>query len=69
MAATLAASGVITCVMTHTLYPDAHVPEMTLEVSNALDWVFDNIRSRGGSSDKAWDIVKDLPQSQVCFSL
>lgn len=60
MAATLAASGIVTCVMTHTLYPEAYVPEMTLDVSNALDWVFDNISSRGGSPDKVCIVVENL---------
>ncbi|GMH33903.1 hypothetical protein BSKO_01737 [Bryopsis sp. KO-2023] len=66
LAATLAEGGVVTCVMTHTLYPNAVVPEMVLELSSALDWVFNNISKHGGSPDKV-SLVGHSSGAHLCM--
>lgn len=64
LAKSLSSSGVITCVMTHSLFPNARVEEMTEEVTHALDWVLHNIESHGGSPDKVWSVRL---QFRICF--
>lgn len=52
LAKSLSRSGIITCVMTHSLFPNAHMQEMADEISQALDWVLENIERHGGSAEQ-----------------
>ncbi|KAL4442435.1 hypothetical protein ABPG77_005019 [Micractinium sp. CCAP 211/92] len=49
LATRLAQAGVITAVMSYSLYPDALIPQMVAEVSRALSWTMDNARRLGGN--------------------
>ena len=48
MAAHLAQLGIVACVIQYTLYPDALVPQMVTEVSQAFTWVLDHVHKYGG---------------------
>jgi hypothetical protein len=48
MATRLAQAGIVTAVVSYTLYPQALVPEMVAEVSRSLTWMLDSIAGYGG---------------------
>lgn len=48
MASRLAEEGVVACVATYTLFPQANAKTMWREVSDAITWTLDNIRGFGG---------------------
>jgi hypothetical protein len=51
MATRLAQAGIVTAIMSYSLYPVAEATNMAGEVSQALTWTFDNISRFGGDSD------------------
>jgi acetyl esterase/lipase len=48
LAARLAQLGVVACVVSYTLYPQALLPQMVEEVSAAFGWVLDHAAEYGG---------------------
>ena len=52
MASRLAEEGVVTCVATYTLFPQALCRQMWTEVSDAITWTLDNVGGFGGSPDR-----------------
>ena len=44
--------GILTCVVSYTLYPQAKAQDMVAELSQALSWTLDNIRKYGGDPQK-----------------
>ena len=44
--------GILTCVVSYTLYPQAKAQDMVAELSQALTWTLDNIGKFGGDSDQ-----------------
>lgn len=44
----LARLGVLACVVSYSLYPDALVPEIVQEVSAAFDWAMEHVEQYGG---------------------
>ena len=50
MATRLAQCGILTCVVSYTLYPQAKAQDMVAELSQALTWTLDNIGEYGGDS-------------------
>ena len=52
MAACLARLGVLACVVSYTLYPDALVPQLVQEVSAAFDWAMEHVEQYGGDRKK-----------------
>lgn len=52
MAVRCAQAGIITAVMSYTLYPEAKVPTMVDEVGAALDWTLENISTYGGDPSR-----------------
>ena len=62
MAARLAQAGVLTLVMSYSLYPKASASMQTAEVNDALNWSLSNAGKYGGNPDevKAGSIVRHL---------
>ncbi len=52
MATRLAQCGILTCVVSYTLYPQAKAQDMVVELSQALSWTLDNIGKYGGDPRK-----------------
>ena len=52
MATRLAQCGILTCVVSYTLYPQANAQHMVVELSQALSWTLDNIGKYGGDPRK-----------------
>jgi acetyl esterase/lipase len=52
MAVRCAQAGIISAVISYTLYPEAKVPTMVGEVEAALDWTLDNISRYGGDPSR-----------------
>jgi acetyl esterase/lipase len=52
MAVRCAQAGIISAVMSYTLYPEAKVPTMVDEVGAALDWTLENISRYGGDPSR-----------------
>lgn len=52
MAVRCAQAGIVTAVMSYTLYPQAKVPTMVDEVGSALDWTLENISLYGGDPSR-----------------
>lgn len=50
MATRLAQCGILTCVVSYTLFPQAKAQDMVAELSQALTWTLDNIGKFGGDS-------------------
>ena len=48
LAARLAQAGVLTIVMSYSLYPQVLAPQQALEVGQALSWTLDNVARLGG---------------------
>ena len=53
MAARLAQCGILTCVVSYTLYPQAKARDMVAELSQALTWTLNNINTFGGDPKQA----------------
>ena len=53
MATRLAQCGILTCVVSYTLYPQAKARDMVAELSQALTWTLDNINTFGGDPKQA----------------
>lgn len=53
MAVRLAQSGILTCVVSYSLYPEAKATDMVAEMSAALTWTLENIRAFGGNPGQA----------------
>jgi acetyl esterase/lipase len=49
MAVRLAQSGIMTAIVSYTLYPKAQAADMVAELGAALTWTLDNAASYGGS--------------------
>ena len=65
MASRLAEEGVVACVATYTLFPDALAPRMWAEVSDAVTFAIDNARRFGGSGDKV-TLVGHSAGAHIC---
>ncbi len=65
MAHALARLGIVAVVMQYTLYPDALVPQLVDEVSQALNWVLNNARQYGGDPSK---VTRTLEYEQPVLS-
>ena len=52
MATRLAQCGILTCVVSYTLYPQAKARDMVAELSQALSWTLDNIQRYGGDPNQ-----------------
>ncbi|CAG9463113.1 unnamed protein product [Pedinophyceae sp. YPF-701] len=65
MAKQLADAGIVTCVMTYTLYPEALVPEMVREVERALDYVMDHAEKYGADRGRV-SLVGHSAGAQLC---
>ena len=53
MATRLAQCGILTCVVSYTLYPQAKARDMVVELSQALTWTLTNINTFGGDPKQA----------------
>jgi hypothetical protein len=53
MASRLAQCGILTCVVSYTLYPQAKARDMVAELSQALTWTLNNINTFGGDPKQA----------------
>ena len=51
MAVRLAQAGIVTAVMSYTLYPEALAPDMAVQVSTALSWTMKNVGRFGGDAE------------------
>lgn len=65
MAHRLAQAGVLTIVMRYSLYPDALVPHMVAELSQALTWAMDRASEYGGDPDNV-SLVGHSAGAQMC---
>ena len=65
MASRLAEEGVVTCVATYTLFPQALCRQMWTEVSDAITWTLDNVGGFGGSPDRV-TLVGHSAGAQIC---
>ncbi len=65
MAHRLAQAGVLTVVMRYSLYPDALVPHMVAELSQALTWTFDHAAAYGGDPRRV-SLVGHSAGAQLC---
>ena len=65
MATRLAQCGILTCVVSYTLYPQAKARDMVAELSQALSWTLDNIQGYGGNPDQ----VQSTKQTSYCDAL
>ena len=59
LASRLAQSGIVACIVSYTLYPQASAQDMVAELSQALTWTLDNIHKHGGDPDQV------LPQHHL----
>lgn len=53
LATRLAQSGILACVVSYSLYPQAKAQDMVAELSQALTWTLDNIQKHGGDPGQA----------------
>lgn len=65
MATALAKRGVVCCVATYSLYPNADAAHMWDEVSRAVSWTLDNIGKYGGDADRV-SLVGHSAGAQLC---
>ncbi len=62
MATRLAQCGILTCVVSYSLYPQAKARDMVAELSQALTWTLDNIKIFGGDPKQARCLPKGPSQ-------
>lgn len=65
MATALAKEGVVCCVVTYSLFPSADAMQMWDEVSRAISWTMDNIKSYGGDANRV-SLVGHSAGAQLC---
>lgn len=65
MAHRLAEEGIVTCVATYTLFPDAKCDTMWEEVSDAVTWTMDNAQHIGGDASNVV-LVGHSAGAQIC---
>ncbi len=68
MATRLAQCGILTCVVSYTLYPQAKARDMVAELSQALSWTLDNIQEVWGRPPKGDQLPRCMTScdSPVC---
>ncbi len=70
MATRLAQCGILTCVVSYTLYPQAKARDMVAELSQALSWTLDNIqRVWGRPPDQVQSTKQTSPCDALCNSM